>query len=46
MLKEFTCIICPNGCGISADIEIKEGGDSLIRSIEDLCKAGTDRSPS
>ncbi|KEZ91887.1 DUF1667 domain-containing protein [Lacrimispora celerecrescens] len=41
MLKEFTCIICPNGCGISADIEIKEGGDSLIRSIEGaLCPRG------
>ena len=41
MMKEFTCIICPNGCGISADIEINEGGDSLIRSIEGaLCPRG------
>ncbi len=41
MLKEFTCIICPNGCGISADIEIKEDGNSLIRSIDGaLCPRG------
>ncbi len=41
MMKEFTCIICPNGCEISADIERKEGCDSLIRSIEGaLCPRG------
>lgn len=41
MMKEFTCIICPNGCEISADIEIKDGSDSLIRSINGaLCPRG------
>ncbi|PJJ26953.1 DUF1667 domain-containing protein [Lacrimispora celerecrescens] len=41
MMKEFTCIICPNGCEISADIEIKDGSDSLIRSIDGaLCPRG------
>ncbi|GLC81870.1 DUF1667 domain-containing protein [Lacrimispora brassicae] len=41
MMKEFTCIICPNGCGISADIEIKEGGNCLVRSIDGaLCPRG------
>jgi Uncharacterized protein with conserved CXXC pairs len=29
MLKEYTCIICPNGCGITADIT-----DGKIASIE------------
>ena len=41
MMKEFTCIICPNGCGISADIETKEGGNCLVRSIDGpLCSRG------
>jgi CxxC motif-containing protein len=40
MMREFTCIICPNGCGISADIEI-ESGVSVIRSIDGaLCPRG------
>lgn len=34
MLREFTCIICPNGCEIAADIEKKEDGSRQIRSIE------------
>lgn len=29
MLREFTCIICPNGCEIAAELE-----DGKIRSIE------------
>lgn len=38
MLREFTCIICPNGCEIEADIENGE-----IRSIEGAtCPKGVD----
>ncbi|MBE7721034.1 DUF1667 domain-containing protein [Lacrimispora indolis] len=41
MLKEFTCIICPNGCEITADIEINEGKNILIRSMDGaLCPRG------
>lgn len=36
MLKQYTCIICPNGCEIEADIENQE-----IRSITGhTCKRG------
>jgi CxxC motif-containing protein len=36
MLKEYTCIICPNGCEISAEIE-----NGNILSLEGaLCKRG------
>lgn len=36
MMREYTCIICPNGCGIEAEIEGKE-----IRSLTGaLCKRG------
>lgn len=34
MLREFTCIICPNGCEITADIEKKADGSLDIKSIE------------
>ena len=38
MLREYTCIICPNGCEIEAEIE---GGE--IRSIEGAaCPKGAD----
>lgn len=41
MLREFTCIICPNGCCIDADIEMNEDGTGSIRSIEGaLCPRG------
>ncbi len=39
MRREFTCIICPNGCDIS--VELDENG--VIRSIEGhTCKKGED----
>ena len=38
MLKEFTCIVCPNGCNIIAEIE-----DGKILSLEDAtCKRGNE----
>ena len=38
MLREFTCIICPNGCEISAEIE-----DGRVISIEgSACPKGKD----
>lgn len=36
MIREFTCIICPNGCVINADIQT-EGDVSTIRSIDGAC---------
>ena len=40
-MREFTCIICPNGCEIRAEIEEKEGGAVEILSIEGAaCKKG------
>lgn len=33
MKREYTCIICPNGCDITAEIEEREGG-RIIRSLE------------
>lgn len=36
MLKEYTCIICPNGCDIKAEIE-----DGKILSMDGaICKRG------
>jgi CxxC motif-containing protein len=38
MLKEYTCIMCPRGCDISAQVE-----DGRIVSIEGAsCQKGTD----
>ena len=38
MLKEITCIICPNGCEIEAEVE-----DGKVMSISgNLCKKGED----
>lgn len=34
MLREFTCIICPNGCEITAELEKREDGTCRICSIE------------
>ena len=40
-MREYTCIICPNGCEIRAEIEEKEGGAVEILSIEGAaCKKG------
>lgn len=36
MLKEYTCIICPNGCNLTAEVE-----DEKILSLEGAkCKRG------
>ena len=34
MLREYTCIICPNGCDIRAQIEEREHGSRRICSVE------------
>lgn len=34
MLREYTCIICPNGCNIRAQIEEREDGSRRICSVE------------
>ena len=34
MLREYTCIICPNGCDIRAQIEAREDGTRRICSVE------------
>ena len=34
MLREYTCIICPNGCDIRAQIEEREDGSRRICSVE------------
>lgn len=40
MLKELTCIICPNGCGITVELEGEEGRGK-IRAIKGaLCPKG------
>lgn len=52
MTREFTCIICPNGCEISADYEIQADQSVVIHSLEGshlqkrsrVCKTGADRS--
>lgn len=36
MLKEFTCVVCPNGCEVQVDIE-----EGIIRSVTGAtCKRG------
>ena len=36
MLREFTCIVCPNGCDITAEVE-----DGAIRTVAGAaCKRG------
>ena len=41
MQREFTCIVCPNGCRITADYEKKEDGSLIIRSVEgQTCRRG------
>ena len=42
MVKEFTCIVCPNGCSITAEAEPKEDGTYIVRSIRGAaCPRGT-----
>ncbi|MCD8222693.1 MAG: DUF1667 domain-containing protein [Clostridiales bacterium] len=38
MLKEFTCIVCPNGCGI--EVETEDGKAVTIRGAG--CRRGED----
>lgn len=38
MLKEYTCIICPNGCTIAANLE----GSNIISLTGGECKRGQD----
>lgn len=38
MLKEFTCIICPNGCEIQVDVNGKEIG----KIAGNLCEKGAE----
>ena len=41
MQREFTCIVCPNGCRITADYEKKEDGSLLVRNVEGhTCRRG------
>ena len=43
MTREFTCIICPNGCEISADYEIQADQSVVIHSLEGAtCKRGAE----
>ncbi|MCI8453023.1 MAG: DUF1667 domain-containing protein [Lachnospiraceae bacterium] len=36
MIREFTCIVCPNGCGITAEVENGE----LLSLTGAICKRG------
>lgn len=41
MLREFICIVCPNGCEIKAEIEENENGAVELVSVEGAaCKRG------
>ncbi|MEY8355833.1 DUF1667 domain-containing protein [Lachnospiraceae bacterium 54-53] len=41
MIREFTCIICPNGCWIRADVVSDPEGALTVRSMEGaLCPRG------
>lgn len=37
MLREFTCIVCPNGCEIAAELD----GDKIVSITGAACKRGT-----
>lgn len=37
MLREYTCIMCPRGCDMTADID---GGNVLISITGNACKKG------
>jgi len=40
MKREFTCIVCPNGCEIEAEYEIKNGTPVIGRIQGNTCKRG------
>ena len=40
MKREFTCIVCPNGCEIEADYEIKNGTPVISNIQGNTCKRG------
>jgi CxxC motif-containing protein len=43
MLRKFTCIICPNGCEITAEYGAVEGEGVTVRSVEGQgCKRGAE----
>ena len=43
MRREFTCIVCPNGCEIDAEYDVKENGAVEVHSIEgQSCKRGAE----
>ena len=43
MRRKFTCIICPNGCEITAEYEAATGGGVDVRSIEgQTCPRGAE----
>ncbi|OON84805.1 molybdopterin oxidoreductase [Oribacterium sp. C9] len=40
MKRTFTCIVCPNGCEITADYEEREGAVEVIAVNGNLCPKG------
>lgn len=38
-MKEFTCIICPNGCEMEVEVDEK---DNILNATGNLCKRGID----
>lgn len=40
MNKEMTCIVCPNGCTLQLDYEIREGKPVLKKVTGNLCSRG------
>lgn len=40
MNKEMTCIVCPNGCTLQLDYEIREGKPVLEKVTGNLCPRG------
>ena len=40
MNKEMTCIVCPNGCTLKLDYEIREGKPVLAKVTGNLCPRG------
>ena len=40
MNKEMTCIVCPNGCTLQLDYEIREGKPVLEKVTGNLCSRG------
>ncbi len=42
MKREFTCIVCPNGCEIEAEYEMKNDAVELVNVSGNLCKRGAE----